>query len=82
VTEDFIRDTILMRLCEVAPETAERSLDPNTDVCQQLALDDSDYWAYVSAVGDELGLSIPEDDFAKLRTISSGVSYLSTRLPG
>lgn len=77
MTEDYIRDTILLRLGEVAPETAEANLDPGTDVTVALGLDDTDFWAFVTAVGDELGLQIPESDHARFRTIEGGVAYLT-----
>ncbi|MEZ4339619.1 MAG: hypothetical protein R3B82_23595 [Sandaracinaceae bacterium] len=80
MNEDYIRDTILLRLGTIAFETAEANLDPRADVCEQLDLDDDDFWAYVQALGDELGLPVPETDFAQLRTIDGGVRYFSQRL--
>ena len=80
VTDDYIRDTILIRLAEVAPETAESAIDPHADLCRELRLDDSEFWAYVSAIGSELGVDIPEGDFPRLRTIEGGVGYVSARL--
>ena len=80
MTDDFIRDTILLRLAEVAPETAEACIDPNADLRAQLDLDESDFWAYVAAVGDELGVEIPDSDLPMLSTIDGGVSYVSSRI--
>ncbi len=80
MTEDYIRDTILLRLGTIAFETAEANLDPNADIAAQLALDEEDFWAYVQALGDELGVPIPEEDYGELRTIEGGVRYLSRRV--
>lgn len=77
MTEDYIRDTILLRLGEVAPETAEANLGPDVDVREALSLDDTDFWAFVTAVGDELGVDIPERDHEAFRTIAGGVAYLT-----
>lgn len=80
MSEDYIRDTILLRLGTIAFETAEANLDPHADVCDQLSLDDDDFWAYVQALGDELGVSVPEHDYTLLRTIEGGVRYFARRL--
>ena len=80
MTEDYIRETILLRLGTIAFETAEASLDPSADLCAQLALDDDDFWAYVHALGDELGVEVPERDYPELRTIEGGVRYFARAL--
>lgn len=80
MTEDYIRDTILLRLGTIAFETAEANLDPWADIPGQLALDDDDFWAFVQALSDELGVPIPEEDYGELRTIEGAVRYLSRRV--
>ncbi|MBX3271247.1 MAG: hypothetical protein KF729_13355 [Sandaracinaceae bacterium] len=80
MTEDYIRQTILLRLGTIAFETAEAALDPSVDLCAQLALDDDDFWAYVQALGDELGVDVPERDYPELRTVEGGVRYFARTL--
>jgi acyl carrier protein len=72
-----MREVVLRTLANIAPEADFTTIDPAEDLREQLDLDSIDFLNFVTGLHDELGLEIPEGDYAKVRTLDGSVAYLS-----
>ncbi len=76
-TSAAIQDVVLRTLSRIAPEADLAALDPTDDIREQLDLDSVDFLNFVVALHNELGVEVPEADYAKLRTLDGCVNYLT-----
>lgn len=81
MTAETIREVALRKLCEIAPEADPASIRPDVDLRDQLDLDSMDLLNFVVAVDHELGVEIPESDYAQVVTLDGLVGYVTARLP-
>ncbi len=72
-----MQDVVLRALSRIAPEADLTALDPDEDLREQLDLDSVDFLNVMVAIHDELGIEVPEADYAKVRTLAGCVEYLS-----
>lgn len=79
MSPDEIRATIVSILRDLAPETDPSALDPHADLREELDLDSMDYLAYVAALHDRLGVTVPERDYAAVGTLDRAISYIAAR---
>jgi acyl carrier protein len=77
---DQLKATVLAALSEVAPELDPKSLDPKTELRDQLDLDSMDFLNFVLGLHKALGVDIPEADYRKLATLDNCVAYLSAKM--
>lgn len=80
MTEDQIRAAIFEVLRKIAPEADAKSLSPDDDLRQALDIDSFDFLNFLVGVHEKLSVDIPEQDYGKLRTLSSIIDYLSARV--
>jgi acyl carrier protein len=80
VNTDELRDLIIEVLSDIAPETDPSDVDPTADLRDELDLDSMDELNMITAVGERLGIDVPEKDYPQMRTLESAVAYLSGRL--
>jgi acyl carrier protein len=80
MTTDEIRTTVLRMLGEIAPEVDPDQIKPAVDFRDQLDLDSMDMLNFVIAVDQELGVDIPESDYARLGSLDTFVEYVAERL--
>ena len=78
MTKEEIRSTVLRLLGEIAPEADLNRLKPDVSFRDQLDIDSMDFLNFVIALDEELHLSIPESDYAKLSSLNSSVELLSS----
>ncbi|HEX8966657.1 MAG TPA: acyl carrier protein [Chloroflexota bacterium] len=74
---DSARAVVLRALRQIAPEADLAALDANQDLREQLDIDSVDFLNFVVALHRELGVDIPEADYAKVRTLDGCIRYLS-----
>ncbi|HSL72401.1 MAG TPA: acyl carrier protein [Longimicrobiales bacterium] len=74
-----IRATVLRVLGRIAPEIKTAELQPDVGLREQVDLDSMDFLSFVIGVGKELGVEIPESDYAQLDSIDHCVAYLAAR---
>lgn len=79
-TKDEIRAIILRLLGEIAPEADLTALRPDVRLRDQLDLDSMDFLNFLIALDAELNISIPEEDYEKLATLSQCLDYLAQHL--
>ena len=80
--DEEIMERLLGVLQELAPEADVRQLDPDVRIRDQLDIDSMDLLNFVIAIDEQLGIDIPERDYAKLRTLNDCVRYLQARMAG
>lgn len=59
----------------IAPEADLNQLEPGEDLGAALDIDSMDFYRMMVAISEELGLDIPEEDYAKLRSLSTIAGY-------
>lgn len=80
MTNAEISDAVVRILATIAPEARGQALASSVNLRDQLDLDSMDVLNFVVALHKELGVEIPETDYAKLITLDAIVTYLSARL--
>jgi acyl carrier protein len=76
-TQQSMRNVVLQALARIAPEADLTSLDATGDIREQLDLDSVDFLNFVVALDNQLGVEVPEADYAKLRTLDGCLNYLA-----
>jgi acyl carrier protein len=69
-------------LAGIAPEADLEGLSPDTDLQEELDLDSMDFLNFLIALGEQTGVSVPESDYAQVRTLGGCTAYVSARLDG
>ena len=79
VKKQKAHDVIVTLLSQLAPEADLDALDPNADLREALDIDSYDYLNFIVGISDQLGIDVPESDYAKLDTLSGCESYLESK---
>jgi acyl carrier protein len=74
---DRIREAIAKTLGGIAPEADIEQLNPRANLRDELDLDSMDFLNFVIGLHKELGVEIPETDYAKLSTLGDCMAYLA-----
>lgn len=75
-----IRAVVVRHLTRVAPEVDASALKPDVPLRDQIDIDSMDFLNVVIAIHEELGVDIPEADYARLSTLDGTVAYLEGKL--
>jgi acyl carrier protein len=79
VAEDQIGKAILEVIGGIAPEADLDHLDPAQRFRDQFDFDSVDFVNFAAALQEKLNVKIPEQDYPRLATLKSAVSYLKAR---
>jgi acyl carrier protein len=77
---DEIRTTVLRILHQVAPDVDPAILDPALPIQEQVDVDSVDFMNIMVGIEHELGVDVPERDYAKVASLDGCVTYLAARL--
>lgn len=80
MTRNEIDAVVRRQLNSVAPEADLAALDLDANLMEALDIDSMDFLNFVTAVHAELGVDVPESDYAQLRTLGGAGRYLARRL--
>lgn len=80
MTREEIHTTVLAALRQVAPEADPGTIRGNVPIRDQVEIDSFDFLNFVVALHTQLGVDIPERDYAKLGTVDAAVAYLEQTL--
>jgi acyl carrier protein len=75
---DQVRATALEVLAEIAPDADLGTLDPAASLQEQFDLDSLDFFNFVVALHEQLGVEVPERDYPKLATLDGCAAYFSS----
>jgi acyl carrier protein len=81
MTRDDIRATIITALARVAPEIDAAAIDADAPLRRTYDLDSMDFLNFIIALHKTLGVSVPEQDYARLATVNGAIDYLMQRSP-
>ena len=76
MTEDEIKTIIFQLLKRIAPETEPSELKPDEKFREILGIDSFDALQFIVALNDTLAIEIPEEDYCKITTLKTLVSYI------
>ncbi|WP_280830676.1 acyl carrier protein [Mycolicibacterium frederiksbergense] len=76
-----IRDEVVSALTAIAPEVAPASIADDVALRSQVDLDSMDWLNFLVGVHRRLHVSIPEKDYASLRTLADVVHYVQHHAP-
>lgn len=76
------RETILRILGDIAPDADLASLKGDRDLREQVELDSFDLLQVLIRISKELGVEIPEADYARIRTLDALTAYVEARRRG
>lgn len=79
-TRDDIKDAVLRALTDVAPEADPATLRPDVDLRDQLDIDSMDSLNFVIGIHEQVGVDIPEAEWARLQTLDQVVDYVAGRM--
>ncbi len=68
---------ILDLLREIAPDTDPATLKPDDNIRDMLNIDSFDFLQFIVALDEQLGVSIPEEDYVKVGTLRDLMNYIS-----
>ena len=79
------REELARRVLElvtgIAPDVDAASVIPGIDFRDQFDFDSMDTLNFAIALHRELGIEVPEADYAQLASVDKCVAYLAARLP-
>lgn len=80
MNENEIRSAVLGVLQNIAPEVEVGELVAAKPLRDQVDLDSMDWLNFLVALHEQLGVEIPEADYAKLTTLDAVIAYLGAKL--
>jgi acyl carrier protein len=75
-SEERLREIVTRALTDVAPDIDPATIDPDTELAEQLDIDSMDFLNVIVAIHEQTGVEIPERDYPKLSTLNDAVRYL------
>ncbi len=75
-----VADVFRAELIRVAPDADLAGLDPDADLGETLDLDSMDFLNLVIALNQRLGITVPESDYSRVRTLRGATEYLAGKL--
>lgn len=76
LTREQLRATVLAALGGIAPEVDPAAIRPDAPLREQFDLDSMDFLNFLIAVQRDVGVDIPEADYAQVATLDACVAYL------
>jgi acyl carrier protein len=79
MTREELAKRILDLLTEIAPDVEAASVIPGIDFRDQFDFDSMDTLNFAIALHRELGVEVPEADYAQLASLDKCIAYLGSR---
>jgi acyl carrier protein len=79
MTPEEVRRVVLSILGGIAPEVDLSVVRPGADLREELDIDSMDFLRFVIQLHERLGVSVPEVDYPRIRTLDGCVAYLTER---
>jgi acyl carrier protein len=80
MNKEKIEKIIFSSLKQIAPDTEPSELSPDENVREALGIDSFDFLQFIVSLDEKLNLEIPEQDYGKITTMSSLISYLTQKI--
>jgi acyl carrier protein len=79
MTAEEIRAAVLSLLGQIAPEVDLDEIRPSADLRDELDIDSMDFLRFMVLLEETLGVSVPEKEYPRVRTLAGCVAYLVDR---
>lgn len=79
MTPGALREAVLALLRGIAPEVDLQAIRPDADLRDELDIDSMDFLRFVVRLEERLGVSVPERDYPRVRTLEGCLAYLAER---
>jgi len=80
MTEEEIKRAIIDEILRVAPDVEEGEIEADANLQRSLEIDSFDALQVLTALGEKLGVEVPEADYGKVDTLNNMVAYFAARL--
>ena len=80
MTQNDIRQEVLMVLTTIAPEVEAEDIRDDLLLRDQVDLDSMDWLNFLIGIHNRLHVDIPESDYASLRTLTDVVHFVERRI--
>lgn len=80
MNRDELRKTVLEELSGIAPDIDMNSFDDGADLQDEYDLDSMDALNLAEAVHKRLGVNIPDQEYARMRSIADLINYLEKKV--
>jgi len=80
MTTEQIKETIIEQILAVAPDIEKEEIEPDANLQRSLEIDSFDFLKVLTALNDELGVDVPESDYAQVDTLEHMADYFKARL--
>jgi acyl carrier protein len=80
MTREELARRVLELVTEIAPDVDAATVIPAIDFRDQFDFDSMDTLNFAIALNRELGVDVPEADYARLASLDKCVEYLTARL--
>ena len=80
MTIEQIKETIIEQILAVAPDIEKEEIEPDANLQRSLEIDSFDFLKVLTALNDELGVDVPESDYAQVDTLEHMADYFKARL--
>ena len=76
---EILRQTIVVLLQQIAPDTVPASLKLEENIRETLNIDSFDFLQFIIALNEKTGVEIPEEDYGKINTIQNAIKYIQNK---
>ncbi len=80
MTTEQIKEAIIREILMIAPDIDEEEIEPNVNLQRSLEIDSFDFLKVLTALNEELGVDVPEADYAQVDTLEHMADYFAARL--
>lgn len=80
MNRDALRTALIDSIVEIAPDLSPEDVTDDASLRDDYDLDSMDSFNLAADIHKQLGVNIPEADFAKLQTLAELVNYLAPRV--
>lgn len=79
MNRDELRNIVMDELCGIAPDIDLASFDDHASLQDDYDLDSMDSLNLAEAMHERLGVNIPDQDYARLRSVADLLDYLEEK---
>lgn len=79
MNRDSLRRLLFDALASVAPEVQPEGIQPAQALRDQVDLDSMDWLNFLIALRERTGVSVPESEYARLRSVDDLLAYLAAQ---
>lgn len=80
MNKEEIKSAIIKNILDIAPDIEESEIEANENIQSSLEIDSFDFLKILTAMNEQVGVEVPESDYAKVASLESMAEYFLARL--